>query len=177
MPDSTAAEKPPTVARGKPVVPVNARRIVVVVWLAYSVAVLGISILPSEAVPKFLMFGWDKIANAIAYLASLLADDTVYTYPIIGWDKIAHASAFLGLGALTVPVMLHRKQWITLTVGYGLAIAVLSEWLQSYAPGRTPSTADVAADLIGTGTAVIVSILWLRLFGRAFASHGKQTRA
>jgi VanZ family protein len=175
MPDSMAAEKPRAEARGTPVVPVKARRIVVVIWLAYSVAVLVVSILPSEAVPKFLMFGWDKIANAITYLASLLADDTVYTYPIIGWDKIAHASAFLGLGALTVPVMLHRRQWIALTVSYSLAIAVISEWLQSYTPGRVPSTADVVAGLIGTGIAVIVSILWLRLFERAFGSHAKQT--
>lgn len=175
MPDRTMTAKPPVQRHGKPVVPVHARRIVTVIWLVYSVAVVGVSILPSEAVPKFLMFGWDKIAHAIAYLASLFADETVYKYPLIGWDKIAHASAFLGLGALTVPVVIHKRQWIALTVGYGLAIAVLSEWLQSFAPSRSPSAADVLADLIGTAFAVIVSILWLRLFGRAFTTQAKRT--
>ena len=66
-------------------------------------------------------------------------------------DVVAHTVLYTVLGVLLV-LGRHwnggRPGWFVLA-GAGLLFAALDEWHQSWVPGRTPSSGDVAADALG----------------------------
>jgi VanZ family protein len=71
-------------------------------------------------------------------------------------DKLAHAGLFGVLAALLRLAGL-PPAWAVAMAGAG---GILDEVLQARVPGRDPSAADVAADLVGAVLAVI-AVRWL----------------
>ena len=109
-----------------------------VLFVLYSLALVGASFIPGASVP-----------------------DT-----ILGWDKAEHATAFFGLAFLTVVLIAPGRGWVWKTVSYGLAMGILTELLQGFSPGRMPSVFDVVADVVGTSVCVAAAYVWFRWFPR-----------
>ena len=63
-------------------------------------------------------------------------------------DKVFHAGLYAGLFVCWLPLC-HRKQLLWAAIIACLCAAVADEWHQSQVPGRTPDSADVAADMVG----------------------------
>lgn len=74
-----------------------------------------------------------------------------------GGDKLVHAVLFFGLVALTVRALrpLGRGRALGVSVALATLWAPLSEWLQRRVPHRDASLADLAADVVGLGAAVL----------------------
>jgi hypothetical protein len=76
-------------------------------------------------------------------------------------DKWVHGSMFAVLGGLATGAWRDRR-WRVRWWGALLALGVLTEGLQAWVPGRSPSGADVLADALGLGLGVVVSWWFLR---------------
>lgn len=89
------------------------------------------------------------------------------------WDKLAHVGCFF---VLTV-FLGEGFAWPLLLVALVAAgIGAADEWHQLYLPGRSASTADWAADLLGVGLALWV-LWWLRRHGLVPTSKpGKRSK-
>jgi len=104
-------------------------------WVVYSVALLAASFIPGNSVPSLAL---------------------------LGWDKLAHAVAFALLAALSLGVLARSRRWLWWTFGYGAVIGALTEWFQSFTPGRTMSLYDWIADAVGTLVVMAAAAVWLR---------------
>lgn len=82
--------------------------------------------------------------------------------PFAGADKLEHAVWFFLLGLLAYRAGTDGEGWsrpktiVTLVLAAALWGAS-DEWHQSFVPGRSVEAADVAADVAGTGVAVLVA--------------------
>ena len=107
------------------------------------------------------------VMGAIFFL-SHQPGDSLQLPPLPGIDKIAHCLIYGALGAATLFAFNERWQAdkkvtvVVMTVFFCLVYGISDEFHQSFVPGRTPSSLDVLADCSG---AVIVCLLWLRLWG------------
>jgi VanZ family protein len=79
-------------------------------------------------------------------------------------DKLVHAGMFAVLGGLATSAW-REPRWRVRWWWALLALGVLTEVLQAWVPGRSPSGADVLADALGLGLGVVMS-LWLLRAGK-----------
>lgn len=92
------------------------------------------------------------------------------------WDKAIHAAVYLPFGAMIMVWLLARRgsrdpgaQWrdLAVTAGLVLGYGALDEVHQAFVPGRQPSCADAAVDVIGgTVGALAALVIWRRSAGR-----------
>jgi hypothetical protein len=76
-------------------------------------------------------------------------------------DKLVHGLMFAVLGGLATSAW--RERWWRVRWWWALlALGVVTEGLQAWVPGRSPSGADVLADALGLGLGVVVSWWFLR---------------
>jgi len=68
-------------------------------------------------------------------------------------DKVVHFGFYGVLGLLVVWATAPRRERGALALGAlaGLLWGCLDEWLQAYAPGRSPDFLDILADTLGAG--------------------------
>jgi hypothetical protein len=71
------------------------------------------------------------------------------------WSASAHFVLFAIIAA--IPVYGEDRWWVVRATTLALSLAVLTEFLQEFAPGRHPMLRDVLIDLAGTATGLIVS--------------------
>ena len=76
------------------------------------------------------------------------------------WSKLAHYTLFTLIGLCPVYGAGSTAAWRILLVG--LLLAVLTELMQTFVPGRQPHLRDVLVDMGGTSTALLL----LRLLPR-----------
>jgi VanZ family protein len=77
-------------------------------------------------------------------------------------DKVIHAALFSLCACLFVrgwTVLRHRWWFLCAAL---LVYGVLTEWIQSFVPGRSASIADIVADGLGIGIGVGVARFYLR---------------
>ncbi|MDD2272313.1 MAG: VanZ family protein [Desulfuromonadaceae bacterium] len=75
----------------------------------------------------------------------------------LGWDKLNHAGAIAVVTGLAYLAMCPRRWAVGAAFLYGIFLGVLIELLQAtLTSGRTAEWGDIAADLVGAGTAWIV---------------------
>lgn len=121
---------------------------------------------PIRLVPMILVMG------TIFFLSHQAGDD-LYLPPLPGIDKLAHLSIYGLLAATTLFAFTERWQAeraglaVLITIFFCFVYGLTDEFHQSFIPGRTPSAADIGADI---GGAVLVGGVWLRL------KAGKTTR-
>lgn len=82
-------------------------------------------------------------------------------------DKVVHALLFAGMGALALRGWLHNRRQLAWVLFGVFCLVPLTEWLQSWVPGRGGSWADGAADTLGL--ALGLGVTW-----RAGRSTGLQ---
>lgn len=70
------------------------------------------------------------------------------------WDKLAHIGVFAVL-AVALRLVLPGVP-MTVIVGIGLSVAIADELKQAWVPGRDPSWADGAADMLGIALGLLV---------------------
>lgn len=92
-------------------------------------------------------------------------------HSVEGWDKILHTIAYTGLGLAALFALRRnfiRRPRLTslLVVLFCLCYGISDEFHQSFIPGRSPSLADIAADVTGGLLAVFCWHGWTRLFSR-----------
>ena len=84
------------------------------------------------------------------------------------WDKAMHAAEYLPLGAVLMVWLIARRrsaaraaQWreVAITACIVLAYGALDEVHQAFVPGRQPSFADIAADVIGGTVGAAAALL------------------
>lgn len=76
-------------------------------------------------------------------------------------DKVTHVVLFAGFGLLWLRVAPRRRAAV---VGWGLALAVAIELLQSGLPiNRSGDALDVVADALGLAVALVADAAWQRL--------------
>ena len=123
-----------------------------------------------------LVAGWRQFSTVrqpftvwlwITYSAGLVAGSSlpgadVPQFALLGWDKLGHAVAFAGLAVLTVPIAFQNKRWAWLSIGYGSAIGMLTEAVQSFVPSRFFSPWDMLADTVGASAYVLLAAIWLK---------------
>lgn len=87
------------------------------------------------------------------------------------WDKVQHFAAFFVLTAVALwalgalRISFKRYPFISwLAIAYSALIGFAIEIRQAYVPGRTPSVADVMADLVGAAVMIVVG--WVVLYGK-----------
>ena len=74
----------------------------------------------------------------------------------LGWDKLNHAGAIAVVTGLAYLAIQPRRWAVGAALMYGILLGVLIEVLQgAVATGRAAEWGDVAADLVGVGTAWI----------------------
>jgi len=110
------------------------RRIFLILWVTYSLALAGMSLVPGASVPSEML---------------------------LGWDKLAHAVAFLVLAGLMLPFVTNRPRWPWLVLGWSVAMALVTEALQMSTPGRTFSVFDMLADVVGTVALLLAIGAWV----------------
>lgn len=72
----------------------------------------------------------------------------------VPWSALAHFTLFTMIGLC--PVYGSGRSAVWRIVGVALGLAFLTELLQSLVPGRHPQLRDVAIDLSGTATALLL---------------------
>lgn len=93
--------------------------------------------------------------------------DTLSQFSWLPWDKFSHFIAYFILGILLLLPYEWRMRsfWKLLSMfGLGLLLSSLDEWHQSFIPGREASGADILADMIGFGLALVVGFHKIGLF-------------
>ena len=99
---------------------------------------------------------------AVIFTLSHQPGDSFTLPEIINIDKLLHILVYTLLG-LTAWYALppnwrqdHPKMAAGLVVGCCLLYGVTDEWHQSFIPGRLASAADIAADTVGGGLAMLI---------------------
>lgn len=70
------------------------------------------------------------------------------------WSALAHFTLFTLIGLC--PIYGTGRTAVWRTIGVAVFLAALTELLQSLVPGRHPQLSDVAVDLSGTATALLL---------------------
>ena len=75
--------------------------------------------------------------------------------------KLAHLTEFTILGGVLYAILRRYIEYGTVfkTIGLGMAIAILDEFIQRFSPGRSSQFSDVVIDTIG----VVIGILLVKL--------------
>ena len=76
------------------------------------------------------------------------------------WSASAHFVLFAFIAG--APVYGSGRSWPLRAFGLAIALALLTEWLQSFVPGRHPMLRDGLIDMAGAFTGVLVSAAWGR---------------
>jgi hypothetical protein len=76
------------------------------------------------------------------------------------WSASAHFTLFAVIAA--IPVYGQVRTWPLRALAVALGLAVLTEWLQGFVPGRHPLLRDVVIDLGGAMAGVVASLVWPR---------------
>ena len=84
-------------------------------------------------------------------------------------DKWTHAILFMALGGLAMGAWRSRSQRLRLAWSL-LGLAVVTEVLQAWVPGRSPSLADAVADTLGL--AVGAGLGWWVFSNRVLSERG-----
>ena len=100
--------------------------------LIYMIAILGVSTLPGDNIPKSWLLSFDKLIHLIEYFI---------------------------LGILLMKSMKNvSTKMLMIVIPFGIFFGIIDEYLQSFISGRFSSGLDVLADTIGV---VIGSLLVL----------------
>ena len=93
-----------------------------------------------------MAIGW---TGAILF-ATLSPSDGIpqFEIPIPHFDKVVHFVLF-GVHSFLVSASVASKHWIFVSLMLGLALAVSTEMLQYYVPGRQSDWLDLLADVVG----------------------------
>lgn len=102
---------------------------------AFAVLILAISSIPSDSMPKGVLFSWDKVYHTIEYFIFIL---------------------LVGMSYITAKQRRLRMKWIPYTLRIGIIFPILDELYQSLIPGRVSSWFDVIADLSGVTIGIIL---------------------
>jgi VanZ family protein len=108
-------------------------------WSIYSIALLAASLIPGYSMPEVVL---------------------------LTWDKLEHAVAFFGLAMLTAPLVIARREWPWILLGYAAIMAYATEAIQMLSPGRLFSYWDMLADMVGTVVMVGIVALVVLAAGR-----------
>lgn len=74
------------------------------------------------------------------------------------WSASAHFVLFAFITG--APVYGSGRAWPLRALGLAIVLALVTEWLQSFVPGRHPMLRDGLIDMAGAITGVVASIVW-----------------
>ena len=103
-----------------------------ILLVAYMIAILIVSTLPSQSLPKTWLLSWDKLIHLVEY----------FIFGVLAMKSMNTVSS----------------KMLFLVIPFGIAFGILNEYLQSFISGRYSSGWDVLANTIGV---VIGSLLVL----------------
>ncbi|WP_407692710.1 VanZ family protein [Reichenbachiella carrageenanivorans] len=113
-------------------------------------------IIPSKPIFKKLALGW---TGAILFATlSPTGGISLFEISIPHFDKVVHFGLFF-VYALWVGLAIKPQSRYIYGFCIGSSLAILTEWLQSYVPGRQADIYDGLADVAGTIVGLFVVIL------------------
>ena len=110
---------------------------------------------------------WLPAAIWLAIVFTLTSIPNPRLPSLTGGDKAAHTIMYGVLGVLVAYALAGGRRSLARFVAAFVAIAAIAavdEWHQRYVPGRSASTADWWADVVGAGLSLLASgaIVWRR---------------
>lgn len=145
---TTTPRRPKTPAAGTRTTPLQPRRAApwrLLFWLGFALS-LVLLLAPADSLTDARIW----LASWLPFAAQLDALDVTHNA-----DKWVHLGLFMLLGGLGRQAWSQPTQRRQLLLGL-LCMAIATEWLQHYVPGRSASVADLLADLAGLALASLL---------------------